>query len=450
MYLLKKLFNGDKRTVLYRKNTIIVLVCQAINIIVNFLLVSVVLNYLGVEEYGIWIILTTIVSWFTFFDIGLGHGLRNRYAEEKVKGNEENIKMYVSSTFYMLLLISGIIFILSLIIILNINCSSAIGAPSDLESKLKVILLFMVGCFCIRFVANIALILQISEQRPGTSYIAIAIGNLLSLISVFIITKITLPSILYIGIGLSISPIIPVLIIFIYLFSTSYKKIRPSIKHVSFKSAYDIINLGLKFFVIQLTGLVLYQSNNIIISHICGLNEVTEYNISYKLLWVLVIIYNAILTPFWSASTEAYIKKDIVWIRNTIRMLNKILIALIVVGVIIVISSPIIYKIWLNGKIQPNYLLLICTLLYFSFYMRHSTYRMFINGVGKIRLQFYVTLIQSIIHIPLAIFLGKLMGVIGVVIVMAIWTIINSIWEPIQFKKIITENNIQTNNIWYK
>lgn len=112
MYLLKKLFNGDKRTVLYRKNTVIVLVCQAINIIVNFLLVSVVLNYLGVEEYGIWIILTTIVSWFTFFDIGLGHGLRNRYAEEKVKRNEENIKMYVSSTFYMLLVISGIIFFL--------------------------------------------------------------------------------------------------------------------------------------------------------------------------------------------------------------------------------------------------------------------------------------------------------------------------------------------------
>ena len=69
------------------------------------------------------------------------------------------------------------------------------------------------------------------------------------------------------------------------------------------------------------------------------------------------------------------------------------------------------------------------------------------NGVGKISLQFYVTLVQSALHIPLAILAGKAWGMYGVVCVMILWAFTNALWEPVQFAKII---NNKAKGVWNK
>jgi O-antigen/teichoic acid export membrane protein len=51
------------------------------SIISNFMLVPLTINYLDTENYGIWLTLTSFISWFSFFDIGLVNGLRNKFAE---------------------------------------------------------------------------------------------------------------------------------------------------------------------------------------------------------------------------------------------------------------------------------------------------------------------------------------------------------------------------------
>jgi hypothetical protein len=67
------------------------------------------------------------------------------------------------------------------------------------------------------------------------------------------------------------------------------------------------------------------------------------------------------------------------------------------------------------------------------------------NGAGKISLQFIVTFIQSLLHIPFAILMGKYIGLPGIVMVMILWAFINAIWEPIQFSRII---NKTAKGIW--
>lgn len=437
----------DKRTILYKKNTIILFTCQIINILVNYLLVSIVLNYLGIIEYGVWITLTTIIAWLGFFDIGLGHGLRNKYAIEIAKKNYINAKKYVSTTFFSLIFISIIIFIITTVIIYYFNCSLIIGAPLHMEGSIKNVLFILLLTFCIRFIINIVLILQTAEQKPATNAIAIAIGNLLSLLFTFVLVNINESSLLLLSISLSISQITPIALVFLYLFKTKYKHISPSINYFQPNYLKDIFTIGFKFFFIQLTGLIIFQSNNIIIARTCNLQQVTEYNIGYKYLWIIVVLFNVFLTPFWSASTEAYQKKDKDWINKSILHLNKIWVLMLVLGIILIIISPFIYNIWLNNKVKPNLFMLITIYSYFIFYMKHSIYRNFMNGVGKIQLQFYITIIQSIIHIPLALFCGKLFGSIGVIFIMLLWAFINSIWEPIQFKKIIQGNS---KGIWIR
>ena len=86
-------------------------------------------------------------------------------------------------------------------------------------------------------------------------------------------------------------------------------------------------------------------------------------------------------------------------------------------------------------------------LLNILFLMRSTLFRSFMNGVGKIKLQFIVTFIQSILHIPLLYFGAKSYGIYGVVSVMFFWNFINSIWEQIQYKLIISN---RASGVWNK
>ena len=49
---------------------------------------------------------------------------------------------------------------------------------------------------------------------------------------------------------------------------------------------------------------------------------VVSYNIAYKVLFIPVMIQSIILTPFWSAVTDAYTKNDYSWIKRSLRKLN--------------------------------------------------------------------------------------------------------------------------------
>lgn len=442
--------NKDKskeRSKQYKTNIVYMLIFQSISICTSFLLVPITLKYLGINNYGIWITLTTLIGWFSFFDIGLGHGLRNKYAESKAQNNYIEIRRYISTSLFILIAISLIIFILFSIVAIFVDWSNVLAAPEYLSFDLKILAFIIALTFCIRFVVNIVCVLLTADQQPYIPYFLNLCSNILSLIGVYILTITTKSSILSIGICLSVTQIIPISIGYVYFFNTKYKTVYPSFKYFSTNHIRPLFSLGIQFFIIQITSLVLFQTNNIIIAHTCGQQNVTEFNIAYKYINIIYITFSTLLTPLWSASTEAFVKGDITWIKKCMRKLKTIWLYICLGGLLLIILSPYSYKLWLKNAVSPNYFLLILILLYFITMMRSSMYRFFMNGVGKIRLQFYVTLIQSLIHIPLAIILGQEWGILGVVFTMFIWSLINSIWEPIQFKRIIEGKAL---GIWNK
>lgn len=46
---------------------------------------------------------------------------------------------------------------------------------------------------------------------------------------------------------------------------------------------------------------------------------VTQYNVAYKYYNVLSMVAAIILTPFWSAFTEAYVQKDTIWMKRMVK-----------------------------------------------------------------------------------------------------------------------------------
>jgi len=126
---------------------------------------------------------------------------------------------------------------------------------------------------------------------------------------------------IYLGTVFSVTPVLVLLSSSLWFYTHSYKKYAPSVKFVKFHFARDLMSLGIKFFVIQLAAVIFYQTSNIIIAHLFGPQEVTPYNIAYKYFSVITMSFSIIMLPLWSAYTEAWVKRDIDWIKNTINKL---------------------------------------------------------------------------------------------------------------------------------
>jgi O-antigen/teichoic acid export membrane protein len=242
----------------------------------------------------------------------------------------------------------------------------------------------------------------------------------------------------------------PILCLTIYssiYFNTILKKFKPKFSLVKFKYKNDILNLGLKFFAIQIITLIIFQSNNFIIAHTISQSSVTDYNIAFKLIGLMSIVFTIIITPLWSAVTDSYCKGDFVWINNTTNKLNFVWFLLSISGLVILLFSEKIYLIWLGDLETYNFKLLCFLWLYFIIFMYYGIYGNIINGLGKIKLQLVITLITTTFYIPVSIYLSNYYGLYGLVSTMIMMMLINVLWSRLQYHKLMTNT---AKGIWNK
>ena len=233
----------------------------------------------------------------------------------------------------------------------------------------------------------------------------------------------------------------------IWFYTHKYKKYAPAIKYVRFKFARDLMTLGFKFFFLQIAALILYQTSNIIIAQLFGPEQVTPFNIAYKYFGIITMAFTIFIMPFWSAFTEAWTKKDIIWIKSIMKKLVFIWIFLSITTIIMFIFSDFIFRIWIGKELKVPIKISAVVAVYVIINSWCGIFSHFLNGVGKIKLQLYSGLLSALINIPLAVFLGKHFGVSGVVLSTCILGIISAIWSPIQYMKIINE---KARGIWNK
>lgn len=80
-----KILGGHERSVKAKKNIIALFIIRGFGIAINLALIPLTLNLLDDYKYGVWITLFNMLSWIQIFDIGIGNGLRNKFAESIAK-----------------------------------------------------------------------------------------------------------------------------------------------------------------------------------------------------------------------------------------------------------------------------------------------------------------------------------------------------------------------------
>lgn len=434
------LFEGHKRSLKAKKNIILSFIIRGCSILISLLLVPLTIHYINPTRYGIWLTLSSIIGWFSFFDIGFGNGLRNKFAEAMAKGEKELARTYVSTTYAILGIIIGIVLILFICINPFLNWAKILNTPAEMADELSILALIVFVFFCIQFVLQLINTILTADQRPAAASFFSLLGSIIALIVIFILTKTTQGSLLYLGIALSLAPVIVVSLSSLWFYKREYKDFAPSFKFVKFSFAKDLMSLGIKFFLIQIAAIVLYQTSNIIIAQIFGPAEVTPYNIAYKYFGIVTMVFSIVMVPFWSAYTEAYAKSDILWIKNSIKKIAILWIFLTLLVFIMLLFSDKVYILWVGESIKVPFALSFVLAIYVIINAWCGIFSQFLNGVGKIKIQLYCGFVGAIINIPLAFFLGRHLGIYGVVLSTIILVTPTAILLFIQSKKILSNN----------
>jgi len=440
---------GHERTMRAKRNITAGLFIKGINIGIGLLLLPITINYLNPTNYGIWITLTSLIAWFGFFDIGFGNGLRNRFAEAIARGEYELAKTYVSTTYAILVIIISIFLLLfySLNYFINWNVILNAGDNPVLGKELSYLAIVVFTSFGMTFVLNLIAVILSADQQSAKSAVFDLIGKSLSLLLIYILTQVSESSLLALGvIYSSISPLV-LIIASIWFFSGKYLRYRPSFSSVDFSKARDLFSIGAKFFLIQIAAILLYQTNNMIITQLFGPAMVTPYNVAFKYFSVLMMGFMIVIGPFWSAFTEAWTKQDLEWIK---RIMNKLMtgwVLLFIIGCIMLLSSNFIYKLWVNKEFVVPFWISFLTLSWVLINAWNGIFSQFLNGVGKIKLQLYLGITVAFLNIPLAIYFGKLIGIEGILLTNVLLALIQTIVYPLQYNKIIENKAV---GIWTK
>ena len=412
--------NTDGRSKKMYKNTAIMVFIKGFSILISLMSAPIMLHHVNRADYGVLLTLTSIVGWVGMMDIGLGNGLRNKLPEMLAKGDLQGAKKAVSSSYAALTMYVGLLISIFLVSSSYIDWRNVLNSPMSDAEEINGLAAVVFIAFCVQFLLGLIVSILYAYLMPAAN----------SLIS----------SVFQIGAVNCLIPPLIMLLATIFLFATKLREVAPTFKMIDFKYVSGILSLGVKFFILQIITIVIFQANSIIITRVVGPEAVVEYNMAFRYISVLTMFFNIMITPIWSATTDAYVRGDFAWIRKTLYLSRKICLIAIVGGILMTIFSKQVYTLWLGkGAIDISYTTTGLVCLYVSFEMLYKVYGTIINGTGKVFAQMVITGFIAICYVPLALLLGKILGLSGVLIANSAVFILNYLWSKVQCSKILND-----------
>jgi len=382
----------------------------------SFLAIPLMIHYLGQEQFGVWSTMLSVLTWITFFDLGLGNGLRNKLAESLAKNQPDEARSYISSAYSLIGLISLAVFVILALSAFIVPWQTVFSTQSISANKLSYAVLITGFFIALNFWVSLINSVLNAVQKSSVVVLGQFLFNALSLILVYGLTKTTEASLLYLASAYGLS-IVGANILLTGWFYKNNKTLLPrfslDISHIR-----PLLSLGLQFFVIQIAVLVIFTTNKILIAQLFGPEFVTPYDVVVKFFGVITMGYAMLITPLWSSYTDAYHRGDYTWIKEVMRkQLWLFGLIVLVVAVFVLIAKPVI-KIWIGSELVVPVSVVLSMGLFILISTWNNIYAFFLNGIGKIRLQLYSSVLAMIINIPIAIFMTKYigLGVEGVVL----------------------------------
>lgn len=377
--------------------------------------VRVTYTYLGEEIYGLWSAVTSFFSLFQFADLGLGNGLKTKLSQAYGKNDLSLSKKLISSTYMLLLLVSGVLLALFLIVYPFIDWAKLMNAETE---KAIVLAGSVVFAIVIPKILNIPLALvqrtQMAMQEGYKSNVWQAVAYLLSLISVYVIAKSDTGPLFMIWTSSMIVVMVSGLNMFTYHYIQK-KEYKPSFKSLDATVSKVMFRTGGAFFLLSVLTTFGMALDNFIVARTISLSDAATYSILYKVSSMIGGITTMLSTPMWAANGEAFAKGDIKWIKDSTKKMTFLLLIISSLAslILIIISGPF-FTLWIGKSFDFSIFLLVGMCIMQILLSSITSYFMVLNALGMVRKQIMIFIIYTPVSFALKYILANMYGAISI------------------------------------
>lgn len=372
----------------------------------NLALVPVLVGFLGPVQFGIWAAYQSIQGLLVFADFGIGNGMQNAVTVAIAHGDTRRAQALISSALVALLAAAGI---LGTVVAVGFNVPAVVawlsgGRPDDAElAALRVGVAVFLATGLLAIPLSCGDRLALSLQEGFVTHATRAFTTILSFGCVLALVK-SQASFAAICIATSI-PVLAGPLLSWLVVARGRAWASPAISALSLGDARAVLRSGIGFLAVQLTAILGFGLDAILIERYAGPVEVANYTVVQRLFGLVAMVVGIGLAPLWPAYADARARGDYGWIRKT--FWRSLLATAVVAGVLSIVlaflAGPIAAR-WVGHAITPP-ASLVTAFAAWSFVLACGmAFSYFWNGMHMLRLQAAIGLLFVSISLPAKIF----------------------------------------------
>jgi len=380
------------------------------NILIGFIMLPFLVHAFGDEQYGLWTLVSLIVSFYGLMDLGLSSASQ-RYITRALEDKEgDAVNVATSTSFYLFALLGFIALIVTVVII-------SLG-PVFFEKQL-VIDVFQVSIGLMGFKFAIAF--------PVFAYHGLIYANhrfdIISYIELFtlILRTVLVFSIISQGYGVIVLALITLCtdllgyILAIIYARKIYSDFKISRKFVSIKKLKQYFNYGKYVFITSVADRIRLSFDTIVISTFLTLSLVTHYAVAGALLKYFGLLMNSVFGVFGPTFTKYHKNNDWDAIREKFIVITELtaLISFMIGGLLLVLGKSFII-VWMGHDYLDAYVILIVLAIVGIVGNSQRPSVAVLYAVAKHKYYANITVIEAIANLSISILLVREIGLLGV------------------------------------
>jgi O-antigen/teichoic acid export membrane protein len=370
-------------------------------------------HYLGTEQYGLWVTITSVTALFGFANLGLSNGLVNGIADALGTDDRQLAARYVSSASIMLIGIAGLLGLGFAAVYPSVPWDDVFNTTSpDLAGTAGPAMAVLLALTLVSLPLGVVSGIQSGLQEGFANNIWRSVGSIISLIG--LITAIAVgASLPWLVVALGGGAVAATLLNGIILFRRR-AWLLPRVRLVTWTATRRMMRYGLLFFILSISGAVAYQTDNIVIARILGPADVAQYAIPMRLFLMAPLILGFALIPLWPAYGDALARGETAWIRRAFARsmgFSVVLGAFMSLG-LLMLAVPILHA-WVGGTINPSTSLLLGLACWAFLNCAYGPMAMLLNGANVLGFQVVCAVTMMTANLALSIALTKHIGLAG-------------------------------------
>jgi O-antigen/teichoic acid export membrane protein len=373
-------------------------------------LTPVLLRSLGQAGYGLWAVLSSIMSYFALCDFGMNTAVAKYAAECRALKQKEKLDEILSTTFFFLCVLGTVLILMCLGLSRFVPQLFGVGGAAAFEARsafvlvgVNVALWLLGGVF-----GNLLYGYERIDVWKASSIAQQVVNFLLTLLF------------LQMGWGLigvavaSISSTATLISLYVAFFSLARYDVRIHLRLVRQAVIREILPYSIRTFILGLTSRLLYYAHNIVIGILLGAARVTPYELAYKLCFLTTYLFSAISTTAFPRFSGLYAKGDIEGARTLYLNIVKVtLLIMTSLGLGLFFLGEFFITLWVGEGNFAGSDVLVLLIMMNVFHAIGTPAAALLQGIGRNKELMYSEILNAGLNVTFTIALVPRVGLAG-------------------------------------